>query len=78
MSDTWSYVAAAGTAILIAILLWFMLVTLGRIHNEIGITSSWGWFWTFCVVFGNLFGLLLFYRYRDRTEYFVSTVFERH
>ena len=75
MSEAWNYIIGAG---LLLAVLWLVIATLVRIHNEIGITSSWGWFWTLSVVFGNLFGLLLFYRYREQTEYFVSTLFERH
>lgn len=75
MSDAWNYAIGA---VFMATILWFMVTALLRIQHEIGITSSWGWFWTFVVVLGNLFGILLFYRFREQTEFFVSTLFERH
>ncbi|MAS93907.1 MAG: hypothetical protein CMO55_12000 [Verrucomicrobiales bacterium] len=75
VSNIWNYVTGGATVV---ISLCFVIAGLIRIHREIGITSSWGWFWVFVVVVGNVFGFVLFVYFRDKTEGFVSSLFEKY
>jgi F0F1-type ATP synthase assembly protein I len=62
---------------LVAVVIWFMIATIIRIHREVGLSSTCGFLWLLAVLVGNLLGVLLYRFFREPTEYLCDTLFGR-
>ena len=60
---------------LIGAVAWFMITTIIRIHREVGLSSTRGFFWLLAVVVGDLLGVILYRFFRGPVEYLCETLF---
>jgi hypothetical protein len=63
--------------IFFAAVAWAMISTLRAIYRDIGFTSTRGFLWALAVIFGTLFGVILYRFFRGHVESLCATLFAR-
>ncbi len=77
LSPTQQIVGNVLAGILVIGCLWLMVRTIVRIRRDDGLASTRGFLWLLAVLFGNLFGVFLYYYFRERVEHVFDSMFER-
>jgi hypothetical protein len=60
---------------LVAAVVWFMTTTIIRIHRDLGLSSTRGFFWLLAVLVGNLLGVILYRFFREPVENLCDLLF---
>jgi hypothetical protein len=60
---------------IIAVVVSIIITNVVHIHKNIGITSTRGFFWFLAVIFGSLFGVILYRYFREPIENLLEALF---